>query len=85
VAAIAGVLVYDKQPLVIVVAQSAAPENSAAAACVVMGIGFGIAGLRYAATGALRGLIGLAPAMTLTFTLLIPPRWSLPRALPSSA
>ena len=71
-AALAGALLYAGQPILVVAAQDAAPENPAAAAGVVMGIGFGIAGLLYVAVGVLQDLIGLAPAMTLSFLLLLP-------------
>jgi hypothetical protein len=38
----------------------------------VLGVGSGIAGLAYVGVGALQGWIGLAPAMTLVFALLVP-------------
>ncbi|SNR25493.1 MFS transporter [Blastococcus mobilis] len=72
VAALAGALLYVSQPLLIVAAQTAAPRSPTAAAGVVMGLGSGIAGLLYIGVGALQEVIGLSPAMTLTFLLLIP-------------
>lgn len=71
-AAAAGGLIYASQPLLIVAAQTAAPQNPAAAAGVVLGVGSGVAGLLYVGVGALQAQIGLAPAMTLAFTLLVP-------------
>ncbi|MDQ3734686.1 MAG: MFS transporter [Actinomycetota bacterium] len=71
-AGIAGAFVYASQPLLIVAAQAAAPRNPAAAAGVVIGVGHGVAGLLYIGVGALQGLIGLAPSMTITAALLIP-------------
>lgn len=71
-AAVSGVLIYASQPLLIVAAQQAAPPNPAAAAGVVMGVGLGAAGLLYVAIGALQEVIGLAPALTLTFLFLVP-------------
>ena len=70
--AIAGALIYASQPLLVVSAQTAAPQNPAAAAGVVLGVGSGIAGLLYVGVGALQGLLGLAPAMTVVFALLVP-------------
>jgi FSR family fosmidomycin resistance protein-like MFS transporter len=72
VAVLAGALIYASQPLLIVAAQRAAPESPAAAAGIVMGVGTGIAGLLYVAVGALQGVVGLAPAVTVTSLLLIP-------------
>jgi FSR family fosmidomycin resistance protein-like MFS transporter len=71
-AAGAGALIYASQPLLVVAAQEAAPQNPTTAAGVVLGVGSAIAGLLYVGVGALQGLIGLAPAMTLAFGLLIP-------------
>jgi FSR family fosmidomycin resistance protein-like MFS transporter len=69
---LAGVLLYASQPLLIVAAQDAAPQNPTAAAGVVMGLGSGLAGLLYIGVGALQGMIGLPTAMALTFGLLVP-------------
>lgn len=71
-AALAGALLYASQPLFIVAAQNAVPQAPAAAAGVVMGVGNGVAGLLYVGIGALQDIIGLAPAMALTFTFLLP-------------
>jgi len=68
----AGALIYASQPLLVVAAEMAAPQNPAAAAGVVLGVGSGIAGIAYVGVGALQGWIGLAPAMTLVFALLVP-------------
>ncbi len=77
----AGALIYASQPLLVVAAQMAAPQNPAAAAGVVLGVGSGIAGLAYVGVGALQGWIGLAPAMTLVFALLVPAAAIASRAL----
>lgn len=80
----AGALIYASQPLLVVAAQNAAPQNPAAAAGVVLGIGSAIAGLLYVGVGALQGLIGLAPAMGLVFALLLPAAVIASRVLPAS-
>jgi len=69
---VAGALLYANQPLLVVAAQNAVPQAPAAAAGLVLGLGNGAAGLLYVAVGWLQGLIGLAPAMALTFALLVP-------------
>lgn len=71
-AAVAGVLIYASQPLLVVAAQNYAPQAPAAAAGIVIGIGHAVAGLLYVGLGALQGVFGLAPTMAATFTLLIP-------------
>ena len=71
-AGVAGTLLYASQPLLIVAAQTATPQNPAAAAGVVMGFGSAMAGLLYIGVGALQGAIGLQPAMTVTYFLLLP-------------
>ena len=70
--AITGFMLYASQPLLIVAAQTLAPHAPTAAAGLVIGIGSGIAGLLYIGSGALQGIIGLAPAMQLNILLLIP-------------
>lgn len=82
-AAVAGALVYASQPLLIVAAQSAAPEAPAAAAGVVIGVGHALAGLLYVGSGALQSLIGLTPAMGLTFALIVPAALIAARVLPA--
>jgi FSR family fosmidomycin resistance protein-like MFS transporter len=81
-AAVAGVLVYASQPLLIVAAQNYAPHAPAAAAGIVIGIGHALAGLLYVGLGALQGVFGLAPTMTATFALLVPAAGIAIRALP---
>jgi FSR family fosmidomycin resistance protein-like MFS transporter len=71
-AGVAGALVYASQPLLVVAAQGAAPQAPATAAGLVLGVGHGVAGLLYVGIGALQGVIGLAPALALTFVLLVP-------------
>lgn len=80
-AALSGGLIYASQPLLIVAAQQAAPEAPAAAAGVVLGVGHALAGVLYIASGAVQGLIGLVPAMALTFALLVPAALIAARAL----
>lgn len=77
----AGALLYASQPLLVVAAQDAAPQAPAAAAGVVLGIGHAVAGLLYVGVGALQGIIGLAPAVTLSFVLLVPAAGIAHRAL----
>ena len=83
-AAAGGALIYASQPLLVVAAQNAAPQNPAAAAGVVMGVGFAVAGLLYVGVGALQAAIGLAPAMVSTFLLLVPAAALAHRALTDS-
>ena len=71
-AAVAGVLLYASQPLLVVAAQNAVPDAPAAAAGVVLGVSNAIAGVLYIAVGALQGILGLTPAMLLAFALVIP-------------
>lgn len=80
-AAVAGVLVYASQPLLIVAAQTAVPQAPAAAAGVVIGVGHGLAGLLYIGSGALQGIVGFAPTMGFTFALLVPAALIAGRAL----
>lgn len=70
-AGIAGALLYASQPLLIVAAQNAVPEAPAAAG-IVLGVGTAVAGAAYIGVGAVQDAIGLAPALTATFALLIP-------------
>ncbi|WP_433479780.1 hypothetical protein ACQPZP_33300 [Spirillospora sp. CA-142024] len=63
------VLVLPTGPGVMI---AAAPDAPAATAGIVIGIGNALAGLLYLPVGALQGVLGLAPAMALTFALLIP-------------
>jgi MFS transporter, FSR family, fosmidomycin resistance protein len=83
-AAAAGALIYASQPLLVVAAQNAAPQNPTAAAGVVLGVGSAIAGLLYVGVGALQGWVGLAPAMTAVFALLVPAAVVASRALARS-
>lgn len=71
-AAVAGVLIYASQPLLIVAAQDYAPQAPAAAAGIVIGIGHALAGLLYVGVGALQGVFGLAPTMAVTFAVNLP-------------
>jgi FSR family fosmidomycin resistance protein-like MFS transporter len=80
-AGVTGVLLYASQPLLVVAAQQAAPQNPTAAAGVVMGLGSGLAGLLYVGVGALQGLVGLPAAMTLTAVLLVPAAWIVAKVL----
>lgn len=68
----AGALTYASQPLLVVAAQRAAPRCPTAAAGVVLGVGSAFAGVSYVGVGGLQSWIGLAPAMTFVFVLLVP-------------
>lgn len=80
-AAVAGVLIYGSQPLLIVAAQNAVPQAPAAAAGVVIGVGHGLAGLLYIGSGALQGAVGYTPTIGVTFALLVPAALIAGRAL----
>lgn len=81
-AAMAGALIYASQPLLIVAAQSVAPQAPAAAAGMVLGVGHAVAGALYVGLGALQGVLGFAPTIAVTITLLVPAAIVAARALP---
>ena len=71
-AALAGLLIYASQPLLVLAAQTSAPSAPAAAAGVVMGLGNAVAALLYIGSGWLQDAIGMTGAMSASFVLLVP-------------
>lgn len=71
-AMLTGALLHANLPLMIVSAQDLAPRAAAAASGMLMGFAGGVAGLLYIGVGRLQELIGLAPAMGLSYLGLIP-------------
>ena len=78
-----GLLIYASQPLLIVTAQETAPRAPAAAAGMVIGLSHGVAGGLYIGIGKLQDVIGLEPAMVVSFLLLVPAAFIAGRVLPS--
>lgn len=72
VVALAGMLTNAGLPLMLVTAQDLAPHAVAAASGMLMGLTSGTAGLLYIGVGRLQGIIGLAPAMMLSYLALVP-------------
>lgn len=68
----AGLLINAGLPLMIVAAQDLAPQAVGAASGLLMGFTWGVAGLLYIGVGYLQEVIGLAPAMQLSFWTLLP-------------
>ena len=68
----AGVLANASLPLLVLSAQDMAPDDMAAASGMLLGFATGMAGLLYIGIGRLQEVIGLGPAMRLSFLLLIP-------------
>ncbi len=69
---LAGALVNAGLPLMIVSAQDLAPHAVATASGMLMGFTWGTAGVLYIAIGWLQELIGLMPAMALSFLAMVP-------------
>jgi len=69
---LAGGLGNASLPLLIVSAQDLAPDAIATASGMLLGFATGTAGVLYIGIGQLQDLIGLAPAMRLSFLALIP-------------
>lgn len=69
---LAGGLVHASLPLMIVSAQDLAPRAAATASGMLMGFAGGMAGILYIGIGYLQQLIGLAPAIRLSYLTLIP-------------
>lgn len=69
---LAGMLVNAGLPLLLVSAQDLTPHAVATASGMLMGLTSGVAGLLYVGVGRLQELIGLAPAMGLSYLTLIP-------------
>jgi len=70
--AMAGMLVNAGLPLMLVTAQDLAPHAVATASGMLMGLTSGTAGLLYIGVGWLQEVIGLAPAMILSYLTLVP-------------
>jgi FSR family fosmidomycin resistance protein-like MFS transporter len=70
--AAAGMFTNAAIPLLLVSAQDLAPDSVAAASGMLMGFTWGMAGILYVAFGVFQQLLGLVPALALSFTTLIP-------------
>jgi FSR family fosmidomycin resistance protein-like MFS transporter len=70
--AAAGALVNGGLPLMVVSAQDLAPHAMGTASGMLMGLTWGTAGLIYILVGGLQELIGIAPAMAVSFSTLVP-------------
>ena len=68
----AGPLVYANLPLMVVSAQDLAPGAMSTASGMLMGFSTGVGGILYVGVGWLQEAIGLAPAMGLSYLLMIP-------------
>lgn len=68
----AGALQNASLPLMIVSAQDLAPHSAATASGMLMGFTTGVAGILYIGIGHLQELIGLVPAISLSYLSLIP-------------
>lgn len=79
--ALAGAMVNGGLPLMVVAAQDLAPESVGAASGLLMGFTWGTAGVLYIGIGALQELIGIGPAMAISFLTLIPGAWIVLRTL----
>ncbi len=71
-AALAGTLVYASVPHMILSAQDLAPHAMGAASGMLMGFTSGVAGVIYVGIGKLQEVVGLAPAMGLSYLGMIP-------------
>lgn len=83
--AAAGALVNGGLPLMVVAAQDLAPESVGAASGLLMGFTWGTAGVLYIGIGALQELMGIGPAMALSFLTLLPGSWLVLRTLRTHA
>lgn len=72
VVALAGALVYANLPHMILSAQDLAPHAMGVASGMLMGFTMGTAGLIYVGIGWLQELMGIAPAMALGFSGMLP-------------
>lgn len=71
-AALAGGLMYASLPHMILAAQDLAPHAMGAASGMLMGFTSGLAGLLYVGIGRLQEIVGLAPAMGLSYLGMVP-------------
>ena len=79
--ALAGALVNGGLPLMVVAAQDLAPDAVGAASGLLMGFTWGTAGVLYIGIGALQEIVGIGPAMGLSFLSLVPGAWIAYRTL----
>lgn len=70
--ALAGALANAATPLLLVTAQDLAPRAVGAASGMLMGFSTGTAGILYVGVGRLQELVGLGPAMGLSYLALLP-------------
>lgn len=70
--AFAGAVTNAAVPLIIVSAQDLAPQATGAASGMTMGLTWGTAGVLYVAIGGLQEVVGIAPAMTVSYLFLLP-------------
>lgn len=70
--ALAGACTNASIPLLVVSAQDLAPNAIAAASGMLMGFTWGTAGVIYIGFGALQQVVGLTPALTLSYLFMIP-------------
>jgi FSR family fosmidomycin resistance protein-like MFS transporter len=70
--ALAGALVNGGLPLMVVSAQDLAPQAVGTASGMLMGLTWGTAGVAYILIGGLQEIIGVGPALALSFATLIP-------------
>lgn len=72
IVALAGALNFASVPLLVVSAQDLAPHARASASGMLMGFTTGVAGVLYVGMGAIQESIGLEPAMTAGYLLMLP-------------
>lgn len=70
--AASGALLHASFPVLVVIAQDLAPHASATASALLMGFASGAAGVLYIGIGWLQELLGLVPAMTIGYALIVP-------------
>jgi len=70
--ALAGLLTNASVPLLVVSAQDLAPHAVGSASGMLMGFTWGMAGVAYLAFGTLQELVGITPALLISFAFLVP-------------
>lgn len=70
--ALSGVLTNASVPLLVVSAQDLAPHAVGSASGMLMGFTWGMAGVAYLAFGTLQELLGITPALLISFAFLMP-------------
>jgi FSR family fosmidomycin resistance protein-like MFS transporter len=66
---LAGALLNAPMPIMVVTAQNLVPRSMAAASGMLHGLAHGIAGILYIGVGGLQGVVGIGPALAMTFAL----------------